>query len=138
MSTYLKPQSPLYNQPIDSYIYPLTTVDQVIMEDGTRLSAKLSNIVNKAETAMYTGVFVANGWSGTSSPYTQTLTIPGMLVSDNPFADVNLEDVSDAQGAIDGWALIGRVAVSENDTVVGYCYEEKPTIDIPVFFKVVR
>lgn len=33
---YLKPQSPLKNN--DDYIYPLTTADQVIMEDGSRLN----------------------------------------------------------------------------------------------------
>ena len=37
MSNYLKPQSPIYNESTDSYIYPLTTSDQVIMPDGKRL-----------------------------------------------------------------------------------------------------
>lgn len=39
---YLKPQSPLQHKDGD-YFYPLTTADQVIMEDGSRLSAVLSN-----------------------------------------------------------------------------------------------
>ena len=39
MSTYLKPQSPLYHKTEDAYFYPLTTADQVIMDDDTRLSA---------------------------------------------------------------------------------------------------
>ena len=38
MSEYLKPQSPLYHKAEDAYFYPLTTADQVIMEDGSRLS----------------------------------------------------------------------------------------------------
>ena len=38
MSNYIKPQSPLYNQEKDVYIYPLTTSDQVVMPDGSRLS----------------------------------------------------------------------------------------------------
>lgn len=37
MSTYLKPQSPLYHKTEDAYFYPLTTADQVIMPNGTRL-----------------------------------------------------------------------------------------------------
>ena len=41
MSTYLKPQSPLYHKAEDAYFYPLTTVDQVILEDGTRLNSVL-------------------------------------------------------------------------------------------------
>lgn len=39
MSKFLKPQSPLYHKEEDAYFYPLTTVDQVIMEDDSRLSA---------------------------------------------------------------------------------------------------
>ena len=35
---YLKPQSPLKKG--EDYIYPLTTTDQIITEDGERLSAK--------------------------------------------------------------------------------------------------
>lgn len=34
---YLKPQSPIKDRDGD-YIYPLTTVDQVIMPDGSRLN----------------------------------------------------------------------------------------------------
>lgn len=39
MANYLKPQFPLKHKDGD-YFYPLTTADQVIMEDGTRLSAQ--------------------------------------------------------------------------------------------------
>lgn len=38
MSSYLKPQSPLYHKAEDAYFYPLTTVDQVVTYDGGRLS----------------------------------------------------------------------------------------------------
>jgi len=38
MSTYLKPQTPLYSKKNDAYIYPLTTSDQIIMPDGSRLT----------------------------------------------------------------------------------------------------
>lgn len=40
MSNFVKPQSPIYNESLDTYIYPLTTSDQVIMPDGTRLDAE--------------------------------------------------------------------------------------------------
>lgn len=39
MPTYEKPQSPIYSKTNDAYLYPLTTVDQVIMEDGSRLNS---------------------------------------------------------------------------------------------------
>lgn len=44
MSTFEKPQSPIYSKSNDAYIYPLTTADQVIMEDGSRLNTKLEDI----------------------------------------------------------------------------------------------
>lgn len=56
MSSYLKPQSPLYHKKEDTYFYPLTTVDQVVLEDGSRLNSELSkhlfidvNNTNEAE-----------------------------------------------------------------------------------------
>ena len=42
MSSYSKPKSPLYHKEKDTYFYPLTTADQVIMEDGSRLNGELS------------------------------------------------------------------------------------------------
>lgn len=38
MSSYIKPQSPLYNEAADTYIYPLTTVDQIVLSNGERLN----------------------------------------------------------------------------------------------------
>ena len=38
MSSYLKPQSPLKDVYSGDYIYPLTTMDQVLLEDGSRMS----------------------------------------------------------------------------------------------------
>lgn len=48
MSEFLKPQSPLQHKD-GAYIYPLTTGDQVIMDDGSRLNAALENIVYVSE-----------------------------------------------------------------------------------------
>ena len=45
MNNYLKPQSPLKDVDGD-YIYPLTTVDQVVMKDGTRLNAAIKDIID--------------------------------------------------------------------------------------------
>ena len=49
---YLKPQSPLYHKTEDAYFYPLTTADQVIMEDGNRLNVAIDslNIISKTTT----------------------------------------------------------------------------------------
>ena len=141
MSQYVKPQSPLYHKTEDAYFYPLTTADQVIMEDGGRLNVKLDvlseNIENIATTETFKGTLLANNWSS-SAPFTQTVNIPGLLSSDYPFVDIDLSEVADAQSVIEGWNNVGRVTVDSDNTVIGYCYKEKPTIDIPMVFKVVR
>ena len=58
MSSYLKPQSPLKND--GNYIYPITTADQVVMDDGTRLNAEISKHlkidINSAESAEPNGI----------------------------------------------------------------------------------
>ena len=38
----LKPQTPLKDFSTGDYVYPLTTVDQVVLEDGSRLNSELS------------------------------------------------------------------------------------------------
>ena len=43
MANYLKPQSPLQHKDGD-YFYPLTTVDQIITDNDTRLSAELISV----------------------------------------------------------------------------------------------
>lgn len=147
MSNYLKPQSPLYHKTEDAYFYPLTTVDQIIMEDNTRLNDKINDIVNtstqisnsminKAETVLCTGTFLVDNWSS-EAPYTQTINVKNLLEADNPLIDVNLADAADASAVIEGWMLVGRV-VANNGQLTGYCYNEKPTVDIPMILKVVR
>lgn len=42
---YLKPQAPLKDKDGD-FLYPLTTIDQVIVEDGSRLNNVVSDILN--------------------------------------------------------------------------------------------
>lgn len=44
MSEFLKPQSPLQHKD-GAYIYPLTTADQVILEDNSRLNVALEHLV---------------------------------------------------------------------------------------------
>ena len=92
---------------------------------------------DKAETETYKGILLASGWSD-SAPFTQTVAIEGMLSTDYPFVDIDLSEVENAQSVIEGWNMVGRVTVGSDNTVIGYCYEEVPAVDIPIVFKVVR
>ena len=78
-----------------------------------------------------------NNWSD-SAPFEQVSQVEGILSTDYPFVDIDLSEVEDAQSVIKGWNLVGRVTVNSNDSIIAYCYAEKPTVDIPIIFKVVR
>jgi hypothetical protein len=112
--------------------------------DGTSAYYKIYHQGNKpsptdigaATTASYTGTLTANGWSS-SAPYTQTISVSGILATDTPFVDVYLESASDGASIIEAWAVVSRVSTA-NNSVTAYCYEEKPTINIPIILKVVR
>ena len=59
----VKPQSPLKHTESGDYFYPLTTVDQVIMEDGSRLNSVLEETAIPTITTEDEGKFlrVING-----------------------------------------------------------------------------
>ena len=98
----------------------------------------VSEVSKKAETDIYLGVFAADNWVGEEAPYTQEIVVNGVLSSDSPLVDINLSDVSDYISVIENWALVGRVTVFKDNTIVGYCYEDKPEVDMPIVLKVVR
>lgn len=99
-------------------------------------AASIEDMSKKATTAFYTSTLLANGWSS-SAPYTQTIAVNGILANDTPFVDVYLESVSNGADVIEAWAVVSRVSTA-NNSVTAHCYEEKPTINIPIILKVVR
>lgn len=122
-------------------LFPRTKVNAITDDNGIGLNILLENIetslVKKATTTSYTGTFSSSGWSSTA-PYTQSITVDGILVTDNPFVDIDLSNVSDGSAVTEAWNCVSRVTASANDTITVYCYEEKPTVDIPIILKVVR
>lgn len=111
---------------------PVSTAQaEAILDEANKVRAE------KAETETFKGTFSASGWSG-SAPFTQTITVNGVLSTDYPFVDIDLSNVSDASAVIEGWAMVGRCTVSGDNKVTAYCYEEKPTVNLPIILKVVR
>lgn len=92
---------------------------------------------SKANAVTYTATLTTAGWSA-SAPYTQTVTVSGLLATDNPIADVVLSSTAaTAQAQIEAWGCVGRMVAAVN-SFTAYCYETKPTTAIPLQFKVVR
>lgn len=111
--------------------------DSAIQKAQNTADAAMAAANTKAVTKTYKGTFLASGWSE-EAPFTQEITVEGILSTDYPFVDIDLSEVEDATAVIEGWAMVGRCTVSADNTVIAYCYEEAPAVDIPIIFKVVR
>lgn len=155
---YYKPQSPLEMN--GNHIYPITTHDQIIMADGNRWDGKsLSNggsvsgaieatafIENGVsletkytQVSTYHATLPAYGWSD-SVPYTQTVSVQGILATDNPFVDVDVSSALDSDSGLaitEAWSFIGRITANEG-TITAYCYLEKPAVNLDLILTVMR
>ena len=91
----------------------------------------------KAVTDSFTAILPLSEW-GDNAPFIQSVVVDGILATDEPFIDINLEDATNETSIIESWMSVGRVCASDANTITAYCYEEKPTVDIPIILKVVR
>lgn len=91
----------------------------------------------KATTNLYTATLLSSGWSS-SAPYTQTVSVSGILSTDTPIADVVLDVVtSTAMTQISAWMCVSKIETADG-YITATCLENKPEIDIPIQLKVVR
>ena len=92
---------------------------------------------SKATTALYTGTLTSSGWTS-AAPYTQTLSISGILSTDVPVVDVVLSSTSStAISQTEAWSCVSKIETAAG-SITATCLEEKPAIDIPIQLKVVR
>ena len=76
-------------------------------------------------------------WSG-SGPYTQSVSVPGVLVSDMPhITPVYSSDNATALAQKEAWACVSE-AVTEANTITFACFEDKPATAIPIQVEVMR
>lgn len=109
-----------------------TSTSSVMSQD-----AVTTQLNNKATTALYTATLLSSGWSS-SAPYTQTVSVSGILSTDTPIADVVLDVVtSTAMAQISAWMCVSKIETADG-YITATCLENKPEIDIPIQLKVVR
>ena len=76
-------------------------------------------------------------WSGSSAPYTKTISVSGILPTDVPFIDIVMSGTYATDTARqEAWGYIYR-AVTANGSITFYA-TEKPTVSLPIQIKVVR
>ena len=131
---YIKPQSPLKLG--EDYIYPLTTYDQILMPDGSRWEGLL-DVGNNLFINRFTMTLPADNWilENEEGPYTQQISLSGILSKDVPIIDINMtgKNTKDAIAELkNNWALVDNYEIVSNDTIKFSCWEESPTIDLPL------
>lgn len=86
----------------------------------------------------YTSTLWSSDWSGSSAPYSQTITVDGISATDTPyitpvFSASNYIAVRQQQA----WNSVG-VAESSDGAITFTCLEKKPVVDIPLKIEVIR
>lgn len=103
-------------------------------QEGDRFGARDINETNTEINALETVRAVtlpASGWSG-SAPYTQTVSVSGVKVSDQPVISIDGSACSDAHDKAYGY--ITRVETGEGVLKVT-CRKKKPMADVKILVK---
>lgn len=129
--------TPIYGRTVIGSDTPKSDLDAFEANVNTKFTALETVVASKASTDVLYATLTANGWSD-AAPYTQQVTVNGLLYDDTPFVDIDLGRAENADITIEAWGAVGRVTVSANNTIVAYCYRSAPTADIPIILKVVR
>lgn len=110
-------------------IYPKTKIENII--DINELKLPSSTTYTVPVTATWTA-------DSTNGGYVQSVSVPGILESDNPIADIVLgEDISANDLYLDAWSLITRIT-TEDDNITLWANKNAPTTSFTVQLKVVR
>ncbi len=120
------------------------TIPSVVQTTGSSTTDTMSQaaittaLSGKASVSTYNITLLASGWSGSSAPYTQTVSVSGILSTDKAFADV-IFDVA-PQTALDQsrqWAFVSQMTTS-NGSITAKCLEYKPEINLPISLLALR
>ncbi len=100
--------------------------------------ALVDGLSTKAEVSSYTATITTTWTEGSSSVYSQTISVQGILSTDTPIIDVVLDsDPVTAQNQMDAWSYISRISTS-NDSITVYAVGIAPTTAIPIQILCVR
>ena len=112
--------------------------------DASMDASKSYTDTAKAEAKSYTDskrltktATITTTWSGSAAPYTQVVTVSGILASDLPHVTPVLYADAYAVARVENWQKISMA-----ESVVGgikfTCFEEKPTMELGIQIEVIR
>lgn len=110
------------------------TVQETLGED---VAGNLLNLINYHAPTNYSVSVPVSGWTG-AGPYTQTVTVTGLLATDTPLADVTLSSTTEtALAQLEAYGYISKIDTGA-DAITLTCLEDEPTVDLTIVMKVVR
>lgn len=84
-----------------------------------------------------TATIPSSGWSS-SAPYTQTVMVAGVLATDSPHVSpVYNSTLATAQAQKEAWSAVSKAEAADG-SIKFYCFEDKPSVDIPIQVEVNR
>jgi hypothetical protein len=90
-----------------------------------------------AKHAVFTVSLPASGWTG-SGPFTQTVSVDGILNTDRPHWDVVLSsDTATAVAELEEYSVVDKLETS-NGSLTFTCLQEKPKADLTIQMEVNR
>ena len=99
-----------------------------------RTAAELLGDIGAASQKSYTAT-IGTAWSGSAAPYTQTITVNGILATDEPIVDL-ITTTNNYEKELEEYGKIFKITTSANKITV-YA-TEKTTASISCKLKVVR
>ncbi len=108
-------------------------------QQGDQFGASDINETNSAINAVIgtkTVTFPANGWTGASAPFQNTVTVSGIVSTDSPIIALNLANnttTANATLAHQAWSYINAI-VTGNGNITAYA-NKKPTVNLPIIIK---
>lgn len=112
----------------------LSAVDSAV---GDAVSDITAETLGAASNAEYSATIPASGW-GSSAPYTQTVTVNGIVSTDKPLIDIVLStDATTAKAELKAYGYLSKAETGTNQITLT-CLETKPTTNYGIILKVVK
>lgn len=113
------------------------TAGSIVTENLADDVVTAPKIADGAVSQTYTATIPAESWTGEAAPYTNAVTVTGLLAADTPIVDmIPSETYETAETEIEAYANIYKMVAADNQ-LTAYA-TEKPTVDISIQIKAVR
>ena len=101
------------------------------------VSSLEATVATKATVKHFTGTLLADGWTGTSAPFSQAITVSGILETDKPKVDIVVSSTyATSETEIEAWGYVYRIVTRQNGVTV-YA-TEKPEVSLNIQMEVIR